>query len=124
MTADLPSRPTWRPRGRFQTTATEYTFTLRRGVEWHDGPQFECGGGAFTANDVVATYNRIIDPPEGMISLRKELMVDGADLREIVAIDDHTVKFILGSPRTTLVPALASGWNMVVSEKYLGLRGQ
>ena len=57
----------------------EYTFTLRRGVEWHDCPQFECGGGAFTANDVVATYNRIIDPPEGMISLRKELMVDGAD---------------------------------------------
>ena len=97
----------------------EYTFTLRRGVEWHDGPQFECGGGPFTANDVVATYERIIDPPEGMISLRKELMVDGADLREIVAVDDHTVKFVLGSPRTTLVPALASGWNMVVSEKYL-----
>ena len=34
-----------------------------------------------------------------MISLRKELMVDGADLREIVAVDDHTVKFVLGSPR-------------------------
>ena len=97
----------------------EYTFHLRPGIEWHDGPQFECGGGPFTANDVVATYERIIDPPEGMISLRKELMVDGADLRQIVAIDDHTVKFILGSPRTTLVPALASGWNMVVSEKYL-----
>jgi len=98
---------------------TEYTFNLRQGIKWHDGPQFECGGGDFTARDVVATYERIIDPPLGMVSMRKELMVDGADLVKIEAVDDHTVKFILGSPRTTLVPALASGWNMIASKKYL-----
>ncbi|MDQ3411016.1 MAG: ABC transporter substrate-binding protein, partial [Chloroflexota bacterium] len=44
-----------------------YTFTLREGVTFHDGTPF-------SADDVAATFNRIIFPPEGMVSVyRSEL---------------------------------------------------
>ena len=39
-----------------------YTFKLREGVRYHDGTPFG-------AEDVVATFNRIIFPPEGMADL-------------------------------------------------------
>ena len=37
----------------------KYTFKIRRGIEFHDGTPL-------TAHDVVATYNKIIFPPEGV----------------------------------------------------------
>ena len=42
----------------------KYTFKIRRGIEFHDGTPL-------TAHDVVATFKKIIFPPEGIPSSRK-----------------------------------------------------
>ena len=43
---------------------TTYTFKIRKGVKFHDGTPL-------TAADIVATYQKIIFPPEGIPSARK-----------------------------------------------------
>src|SRR5260370_5116001 len=48
-----------------------YTFKIRNGVKFHDGSPL-------SAADVVASWNKIIDPPEGVTSARQSffMMVD------------------------------------------------
>ncbi len=62
-----------------------YTFTLRRGVRFHDGSEL-------TARDVKATYDKIIFPPPGVASNRKgEYIV----VEAVEAPDSLTVVFRL-----------------------------
>jgi len=42
-----------------------YTFKIRKGVKFHDGSEL-------TSKDVKATYDKILKPPAGVKSLRKE----------------------------------------------------
>ena len=65
-----------------------YTFKIRNNVKFHSGE-------LLTAQDVVATYKKIIFPPEGVISSRKAyyVMVDS-----VSAPDAHTVVFKLKYP--------------------------
>ena len=64
-----------------------YTFFLRQGVKFHDGADF-------TAEDVKATYQRIISPPTGFSSPRTPLF---AAVR-IKVRDAHTIEFKLSEP--------------------------
>src|SRR6187401_3310081 len=41
-----------------------YTFKLRKGVKFHDGS-------AFSSEDIKATYDRLRNPPPGVLSLRE-----------------------------------------------------
>src|SRR5687767_11815046 len=41
-----------------------YTFKLFKGVKFHDGAEM-------TSEDVKASYDRIVNPPEGVVSLRR-----------------------------------------------------
>jgi len=65
---------------------TTWTLFLREGVKWNDGEPF-------TADDVVFTYNMLLDTPE----LLYHAIVAGI-VKEVVKIDDHTVEFRLTSP--------------------------
>src|SRR5690606_34488301 len=46
-----------------------YTFKLRPNVKFHDGT-------TLTAEDVKATYDRLRDPPAGVVSLRQNFFAD------------------------------------------------
>jgi peptide/nickel transport system substrate-binding protein len=74
-----------------------YTFTLREGVTFHDGVPF-------TAADVVATFTRIISPPEGIIS---QFRNDFSMVESVESSDDLTVTFTLSSPRSYFLNLLA-----------------
>jgi peptide/nickel transport system substrate-binding protein len=86
-----------------------YTFTLRQNATFWDGQPV-------TAHDVVATFNKIIFPPEGVRSLRKAFysMVD-----RVYATDDSTVVFALQYPSSAFIPALANPFNFIYSAQKL-----
>jgi ABC-type transport system substrate-binding protein len=88
-----------------------YTFFLRKGVQFHDG-------GALTADDVKATYARLIWPPQGFSSPRTPLF---SSVRDIKVRDAHTIEFTLHEPRPQqfMLGAFASGWNIIVRKKTL-----
>jgi ABC-type transport system substrate-binding protein len=86
-----------------------YTFHLRQGVKFHDGSPF-------TADDVIATFERRRNPPSGVVSIRQELFkpIDKMD-----APDPYTVRFTLSAPRGYFLEALATGWSVIFSKKSL-----
>ena len=86
-----------------------YTFKLRSGVKFHDGS-------TLSSADVVATYNKIIFPAEGVASARKAffVMVD-----KVSAPDAATVVFDLKYPSGAFIPALANPYNFIYSKKIL-----
>ena len=88
-----------------------YTFSLRKGVEFHDGAEL-------TSADVKATFDRIAKPPQG-ISIPRSVLFRAVD--EITAPDKYTVQFKLKEPRSSsfMMAAIASGWNGIVRKKTL-----
>jgi ABC-type transport system substrate-binding protein len=88
-----------------------YTFFLREGVEFHDGAEF-------TADDVKATYDRIVKPPPG-ISIPRSILFSAVS--EINVRDKRTIEFKLTEPRPAnfIMSGFASGWNVIFRRKTL-----
>jgi ABC-type transport system substrate-binding protein len=88
-----------------------YTFHLRRGVRFHDGAEL-------TAEDVRATYQKIVSPPKGVVSPRTPLF---SAVSDIAVLDPYRVQFRLkeSRPRAFMLGAFASGWNVIVRKKTL-----
>ena len=83
-----------------------YTFKLRERVKFHDGT-------GFSSADVVATFSRMLNPPEGMpIPTRGNFDF----LDSVEAVDDHTVRFNLSAPRLYFLDLLC-GTNMIIYSK-------
>ncbi len=86
-----------------------YTFTLRRGVRFHDGSEL-------TARDVKASYDKIIFPPPGVPSNRKgEYVV----VEAMEAPDAQTVVFRLKWPSASFLSSLASPFNWIYKADIL-----
>src|SRR5512145_1627790 len=80
-----------------------YTFKIRRGVKFHDGSDL-------TSKDVKASYEKIVKPPAGVKSLRKEAYESIASLD---APDPTTFVIKLKYPEASILLNLASPWNWI-----------
>src|SRR5215813_13497884 len=86
-----------------------YTFKIRQDVKFHDGSQL-------TADDVAASFNKIIFPVDGLLSARSSnyLMVD-----KVEAPDPSTVVFRLKFATGAFLPALADPFNFIYQKVIL-----
>ena len=86
-----------------------YTFRIHPGVKFHDGSPL-------TSADVQASYDKIIFPPQGVRSVRKNAYTAVA---QVEAPDPTTVVFKLKFPSGSLLANLASPWNVIFPKSYL-----
>src|SRR5216683_1726866 len=86
-----------------------YTFKIRQGVKFHDGS-------VLTSKDIKASYDKIVFPPAGMKSLRKEAY---EAIEVVEAPDPSTVRFRLKRPESSLLLNLASPWNWIYKADLL-----
>ena len=88
---------------------TTYTFKLRGGVKFHDGSPL-------TAADVVASWQHIMHPPAGVLSVRESWynMVD-----TVSAADPSTVVFHLKFATNAFLPALADPFTFIYKKANL-----
>ena len=86
-----------------------YTFKLRSGIKFHDGSPL-------TSADVKATYDKIVNPPQGVRSVRKNAY---ESIGSIETPDANTIVFKLKHPSASLLDNLASPWNVIYPKKYL-----
>ncbi len=75
---------------------TTITFTIRPGVKFHDGTDFD-------AESVKWNFTRILDPATKSAA-RSNLI----DIDRVEAVDKSTAKFILKSPNATLLTAIGT----------------
>ena len=89
-----------------------YTFFLRKDVLFHDGAEL-------TADDVKATYDRIVRAA-ARASASRAARCSPRSARS-TSRDKHTIEFKLAEPRPAnfMMAAFASGWNVILRKKTL-----
>jgi peptide/nickel transport system substrate-binding protein len=86
-----------------------YTFPLHQGVKFHDGSEL-------TSADVKASWDKIVFPPEGVVSTRRSNYLA---VKSIEAPDPSTVVFRLHYPSASFLSMLAHPANFIYAKKYL-----
>ena len=86
-----------------------YTFKLHPGVKFHDGA-------TLTSADVKATYDRLRNPPAGVVSTRKATF---GDIGTIETPDADTVVFKMKAVNAAMLEHFASPWNCIYAAKDL-----
>jgi peptide/nickel transport system substrate-binding protein len=86
-----------------------YAFTIRDDVKFADGT-------TLTAYDVAASWNEIVNPPEGVFSMRRGYysMID-----TIAAPDPKTIVFHLKFATAAFIPALADPYAFIYKKEIL-----
>lgn len=89
----------------------QYTFTLRPGIQWHDGKPL-------TATDVLFTIEKIKDP-----AIKSPLFMSFKDV-EIQKVDDRTIRFTLPKPFAPFLDLTTVGivpqhiWGSIAPESF------
>jgi oligopeptide transport system substrate-binding protein len=105
---------------------TVYTFKLCQGVKFHNGREF-------TADDVVYTLTRVIDPKTASPGSGFYLGIKGAQelidgtatvVEGIKAIDKYTVEFTLTQPDVTFLNRLALNFAYIVPKEEVEKAGE
>src|SRR5262245_4638021 len=86
-----------------------YTFKLRKGVKFHDGS-------TFSSEDIKASYERLRNPPQGVLSIRQ---ASYADIASIETPDPLTVVFKLKKANASMLTNFASPWACAYSAAKL-----
>ncbi len=86
-----------------------YTFKIRQGVKFHDGS-------ILTSRDIKASYDKIIFPPEGIISVRQSTY---HMVKSVEAPDPATVVFRLKFASSGFLRNLASPFNWIYKADIL-----
>ncbi|WP_074221486.1 ABC transporter substrate-binding protein [Rhodovulum sp. ES.010] len=101
----------------------EYTFKLRQGVKFHSSDQFTPSRD-FNADDVIFTFERQWkdDHPYNEVSGGTweyfEYMGMSDLIKEIVKVDDYTVKFVLNRPEAPFIANMAMDFASIQSKEY------
>ena len=91
------------------TDSLTYTFTLHEGVTFHDGSPL-------TSADVKASWDRMVFPPEGVISPRRG---NYPMVKSIEAPEPYRVVFHLHYPSPSFLTNIAHPANFIYAKKYL-----
>lgn len=86
-----------------------WTFQLHQGVNFHDGHEL-------TSADVKASWDKIVFPPQGVVSPRRSLY---QMIKSIEAPERYTVIFNLNYPSASFLPMIAHPANFIYAKKYL-----
>lgn len=102
----------------------EYTFKLRQGVKWHSNEKFTPTRD-FNADDVIFSYQRqaSADHPwnqyvAGISYEYFNSMEMPSLIKEIVKVDDYTVKFVLTRPEAPFMANIAMPFASIISAEY------
>ena len=102
----------------------EYTLKLRQGVKFQTTDYFTPTRD-FNADDVLFTFKRQMDKQDPWYSYAGAgnwVMFDSMDLsviiKDIIKLDDHSVKFVLSQPDASLLAKLGLNYGAIMSKEY------
>ncbi len=103
-----------------------YTFKVRQGVKFHNGREL-------TADDVVYTLTRVLDPKTGSpgagfyVGIKgAQEFIDGAatSVEGVKALDANTVQFTLNGPDVTFLNKMALNFAFIVPKEEVEKEGE
>lgn len=86
-----------------------YTFKLHDNVKFHDGT-------TLTSEDVRASFERILNPPTGVVSAWRSMY---GDVKAVETPDKDTVVFRMSAPNSGMLSIFASPWACIYSAAKL-----
>jgi peptide/nickel transport system substrate-binding protein len=120
MSDTLEAVPDLGERWEVSPDSTVFTYYLREGVEWSDGEPW-------TAQDVVFTLERSLDPRTGSIRRGRLVNIKGAEEYEggpegipgLEALDDYTVRITLTQPDAAFITQMGMFAGLTILPKHI-----